>query len=101
MRFGLLKKGKTQPGRLGTPIHIRQLRTPVPLFCCRGIHNTHRRSRSRWKGPKQQYVEIWPITFHNDDTFNAQLKNTGKIVVALQPTSHLYFVVKPIPEALS
>ena len=27
------------------------------------------------KGPRQQYVEIQPIPFHNDDPFNAHLKN--------------------------
>ena len=45
------------------------------------------------KGPKQQYNEIRPITFQNNDSMNAQINNTGKIVAALQPTSQLYYVL--------
>ena len=32
--------------------------------------------------PKQQSVEIFPITFHNGDPVDVQLENTGKILVA-------------------
>ena len=45
------------------------------------------------KHPKQQSVEIWPIQFMKYDPINAQIKNTGKIVVALQPTTPLHSVV--------
>ena len=31
---------------------------------------------------KQQYVEIQPIPFNNDDPINSQLENTGKSLVA-------------------
>ena len=37
------------------------------------------------KGPKQQYVDIRPIHFHNYGPINAQIYDTGKILVALQP----------------
>ena len=53
------------------------------------------------KGPKQQSVEIWPKTFHNDDPLNDQLHNTGKSLVTLQPTYPLYSVVYTISEATS
>ena len=36
------------------------------------------------KVPKQKSVDIRPIIFHNDDTINDQLDNTGKNLVALQ-----------------
>ena len=42
-----------------------------------------------------------PIHFKNNDPINAQLENTGKILVALQPTYPLNFVVYPISEANS
>ena len=51
------------------------------------------------KVPKQQYVEIGPILFHNYDPINAHIMNTGKILVALKPKSPLYYVVYPISEA--
>ena len=51
------------------------------------------------KGPKQKYVDIRPIPFHNDDLINYHLDNTGKNVVALQPTSRIYYVVYPILES--
>ena len=35
------------------------------------------------KVPKQQYNEVRPITFQNDDSMNAQINNTGKIVAGL------------------
>ena len=53
------------------------------------------------KGPKQQFVEIRPIPFQNDDHMNAQLENTGKISVLLKPKSSLHSVVYPISEANS
>ena len=49
-----------------------------------------------YKGPKQKYFEIPPIPFHNYDPINAQLNNTDKILVALQRTSLLHYVVYPI-----
>ena len=42
-----------------------------------------------------------PIPFKNNDPINAQLENTGKILVALKPTPPLYSVVKPISETKS
>ena len=51
------------------------------------------------KGPKQQYVEIWTIPFQNGDPINAQLENTGNVLIALQPTPTLHYVVYPILEA--
>ena len=48
------------------------------------------------KGQKQQYVDIWPIPFQNDNSINAQLEYTGKILVVLKPTSPLHYVVYPI-----
>ena len=53
------------------------------------------------KSQKQQYVEIRYIPFQNDDPINAQLENTGKILVALQPKYPLHYVVYPILEANS
>ena len=44
------------------------------------------------KGPRQKSVKIRPITFHNNDPINAQLANTGKILVVLKPTSPLHAV---------
>ena len=44
------------------------------------------------KGPKKS-VEIKHIPFQNDDPINAQLDNRGKSLVALKPTSPLYYVV--------
>ena len=44
----------------------------------------------------QQYVDIIPIPFQNDDPINVQLENTGKTLVALQPKSLLYYVVYSI-----
>ena len=51
------------------------------------------------KVTKQQYVEIWPIPFQNDDPLNSHIYNTGKIRGALQPASPLHSVVYPISEA--
>ena len=51
------------------------------------------------KGTKQQYVEIGPIPFQNDDPINYLIENTGKILVVLQPTSPLHCVAYPILEA--
>ena len=45
------------------------------------------------KGPKQQSVDIWPITFHKDNPIYAHLDNTGKSLFALHPTSPLHSVV--------
>ena len=53
------------------------------------------------KERKQKSVEIRPIPFQNYDPINSQTENTGKILVALQPTSPLYYVVYPISEAKS
>ena len=50
------------------------------------------------KVQKQIYVEIQPITFHNDDPMNNHLDNTGKIIVALQPKSTLKYVAYKISE---
>ena len=50
------------------------------------------------KGPKQKSVEIWSISFQNDDPINSQLDNTGKNVGALQPTYPLHYFVYPISE---
>ena len=52
------------------------------------------------KGPKQHSVDIQPIPFNNYDPINAQLDNTGKHLVALQPTYPLHSVVYPISEAI-
>ena len=46
-------------------------------------------------------MDMWPIPFHNDDPINAQLDNTGKIIVALQPTPPLHSFVYPISEEKS
>ena len=48
--------------------------------------------------PKQQYVEIFTIPFHNNYAKNAQLEHTGKMKVALQPESPLHYVVYTISE---
>ena len=48
------------------------------------------------KGGKQKSVDIWPIPFHNYDPINAQLDNTGLILVALKITSPLNYVVYTI-----
>ena len=53
------------------------------------------------KGPKQQYVDIRPITFQNEYYINNHLDNTGMFLVVSQPTSQLYSVVYPISEANS
>ena len=53
------------------------------------------------KVTKKQSIEILPITFQNDDPINDHLKNTGNILVALQPTPPLHSVVYPISEANS
>ena len=55
----------------------------------------------REKGPKQQYVEIRPIPFQNDDPINYQLHKTGKILVALHPKYPLHSAVYIISEAKS
>ena len=41
----------------------------------------------------QQYVEIRPIPFYNDDPINSHIENTVKNLVALKPTSPLQYVV--------
>ena len=41
------------------------------------------------KGPKQHYVQIRHIPFHNDDPISYQLENTGKTSVTLQTKSPL------------
>ena len=51
------------------------------------------------KGPNQKYVDIWPLTFQNDDTINDQLENTCKFSVALKPKSPLNYVVYTISES--
>ena len=48
------------------------------------------------KWPKQQSVDIKPITFQNDDPREDQLENTGKRLVALQPKSPLHSIVYPV-----
>ena len=53
------------------------------------------------KVPKQKFVEIRSTPFQNDDPTRAQLDNTGKSVVALQPKSPLHYVVYAIIEANS
>ena len=53
------------------------------------------------KVPKQQYIDIQPILFQNDDPINAQLDNTGNILVTLQPYYPFHYVVYPISEANS
>ena len=49
----------------------------------------------------QKSFEIWPIPFKNNDPINAQLENTGKILVVLRTTSPLDYVVYPISEGNS
>ena len=53
------------------------------------------------KGPKQKFVEIFPIPFHNNDPINDQLENIGKFLVALQPKYPLHSVVYTTSEANS
>ena len=53
------------------------------------------------KGLKKQSVEIWPITFQNDDPIKYQLENTRNISVALQPKTPLHYAVYPISESSS
>ena len=53
------------------------------------------------KVPKKKYVEIQTIPFQNDYPINAQLENTGKILVALQPKYPWHYVVYPILEVNS
>ena len=48
------------------------------------------------KVPNQQYVEIRPIPFHNENPINYQLDNTGNVLVVLQPTSPWHHIVYPI-----
>ena len=50
---------------------------------------------------KQQFDEIWPINFLNDDVINAQLVNKGKSLVALKSKYPLNSVVYPISEVNS
>ena len=50
------------------------------------------------KGPKKQYIEIWPTLFHNDDLMDSQIDNTGKCLVALQPSYPLHYILHPILE---
>ena len=52
-----------------------------------------------WKVPKQKYVEVLPIPFHNDYPVNYQLDNTGKFLVELKPTYPLHSGLYPISEA--
>ena len=51
--------------------------------------------------PKQQYVDIWPINFHNGHPIKFQLENIGKSLFVLQPTPPIHSVVYPISEASS
>ena len=44
-----------------------------------------------WKVPKQKYVEVLPIPFHNDYPVNYQLDNTGKFLVSINDTVQLDF----------
>ena len=53
------------------------------------------------KGPNQQYVDIRPITFHNDDHMNVQIEKTDKHLASLQPKSLLHSIVYLISEAKS
>ena len=53
------------------------------------------------KVPKQKYVDIWPTPFQNNDHIGAQIENTGKMLVPLQPKSLLHSVVNLILEANS
>ena len=48
------------------------------------------------KRPKQQSAEILTLQFMKYDPINAHIKNTDKIVVALQPKPPLHYVVYPI-----
>ena len=45
------------------------------------------------KATKQQFVDIFSIPFQNEDPLNAQLDNTGTILVSLQPKFPLHYVV--------
>ena len=51
------------------------------------------------KAPRKKSVEIRTINFHDDDLMNYRIENTGKLLVASQPTPPLYSVVYPISEA--
>ena len=51
------------------------------------------------KGQNQQFVEIHPITFHNDHSINPQFEITRKMLVALQPKYPLHYVVYQISES--
>ena len=48
------------------------------------------------KGLKKKSVEFWPAKFQDYDPINAQLENTEKGLVALQPTYPLHYVIYPI-----
>ena len=43
-----------------------------------------------YKGLKQQFIEIHPTTFQNNDNINAEIDNTGNVIVALQTKPPLY-----------
>ena len=43
--------------------------------------------------PKQQYVEIRPKSFQNDDSINDQLDNIGTFLVKLQPIYPLHSIL--------
>ena len=45
------------------------------------------------KVPKQQYVEIRPKPFQNDDSINDQLDNIGTFLVELQPIYPLHSIL--------
>ena len=71
-------------------------------------YNKHVKRKAEWssqepsiieKIPKQKFVEIWPVQFHNDNPINYQLDNTGNVLVVLQLTSPLNPVAYPISEA--
>ena len=53
------------------------------------------------KVPKQNSIENSPLPFQNYYPVNAQLENTGKILVTLQRKPPLHYVVYPISEANS
>ena len=51
------------------------------------------------RGRNQQSVEIQHIPFQDYDNINAQLENTGKVLVVLQSKHPLHSIVYPISEA--
>ena len=65
------------------------------IYCSHG-HSVYYGINSK---TKQQSIDICPIPFQNGDTIKYQIDNKGNVLVALQPTYPLHYILYPIKKA--